>query len=308
MARRQGDDRARRWLAAAALSLAGCSDSCGTTTDPGAIGELGNGRFHYACGGSSDPACESSADGDDVDYFPDCIALGGGFDLEYELLDASALETSELTPVLYIESVNQRFFRGTDDFEALRVGRAAFVVRESERVLDLLHLDIVEPDDIDVIARDPATPTTALEVAVGDTEVLRVFPRNLGCPELGGAVPITAESSDTAIASVSAGDVLRIQGQAPGTAVVRARLGALEEAITVTVVEGPIGPDPGTSSEGSGATGSSDGTSSGTTDPGTSSGTTDPGTGTGTTDPGTSSGTTDPGTGTGTGTTTMGGT
>jgi hypothetical protein len=264
----------RQWWAALALALVGCSDTCNDTTGPGTVGELGNGRFHYTCGGQSDPACESLADGD---YFPDCIALAGAFDLEYELLDDSALETNDLDPVLYIESVNQHFFRGTDDFEALRVGSAAFVVREGERVLDLIHLQIVEPDGIDVVTSDPATSTSAVEIAAGDTEVLRVFPRSSECLGLGGAVPIEADSSDAAVAGVSAGDVLRIEGLAPGTAVVRARLGELEQAITVTVVSGPIDPVTGEDSEGSSDTGTGTTDDTGTTD---GTGTTGPGTGT----------------------------
>lgn len=264
--------------------LAGCGSTCGDSTSPGTIGELGNGRFLYECGGTSDPVCEHSSNGD---YFPECIVLGGGFDLEYELIDASALESNELTPVLYVESINQGFFRGTDDFEALRVGEAAFVVRESERVLDLIHLDIVEPDSIDVFARDPATPTTTVELGVGETEVLRVFPRNLGCPQLGGAVPIEADSSDTAIVSLSAGDVLRIQGQAEGTAVVRVRIGALEQAITVQVGATPIDPEtesatsdtgPGTSGSSGASTSDSTGSSSGGSTGGSSSGTASGGT------------------------------
>lgn len=289
--------RPRHWWAALTLSLVGCSDSCNGTTEPGAVGELGNGRFLYTCGGTSDPACESSANGDAVDYFPECIALGGSFDLEYQLLDASALESDELTPVLYVDSVNQSFFRGTDDFQAQRVGSAAFVVRESERVLDLIHLTIVEPDGIDVITRDPATPTTTLELPAGDTEVLRVLPRSSSCFELGGAVAIAAESSDETIASVSAGDVLRIQGLAPGTAVVRARLGELEQAITVTVVGEPVDPDtgPGEGSSSFGDTGS--GTAgTGTTDAGT--GTTGMGSGTGGTGMGSGTGGTSTGGGT----------
>lgn len=241
------------------------------------MGELGNGRFLYTCGGTSDPACESSANGDAVDYFPECIALGGAFDLEYELLDISSLESDELTPVIYVESVNQGFFRGTDEFLARRVGSAAFVVRESERVLDLIHLTIVEPDAIDVLARDPATPTTTLELPVGDTEVLRVLPRSTACLELGGAVAIGADSSDESVAAVSAGDVLRIEGLAPGTAVVRARLGELEQAITVTVTGTPVDPDtgPSESSSSSGDTGEGTGTTdgSGTTDASTGSST-----------------------------------
>lgn len=274
--------RHRRWRqgwAALALALVGCSDSCGGASEPGTVGELGNGRFHYTCGGPSDPACESSGDGDTVDYFPNCIALGGEFDLEYELLDDSALETTDLDPVLYIESVNQHFFHGTDEFEALRVGSAAFVVREGERVLDLVHLEIVAPDGIDVVTRNPPMSTHAVEIAPGDVEVLRVFPRSSECYDLGGAVPIDADSSDEAVATVSAGDVLRIEGVARGTAVVRARLGELEQAITVTVGDTPIDPDTGEPSESTGDTGSGS-ESTGDTD---TSGTGTTGTGTGTT-------------------------
>jgi len=293
-------------IAVGVLLLGGCSDSCGTETQPGVVGELGNGRFHYACTSPSDPACEASGTIADADYFPTCIALGGRFELDYELLDASALESDELTPVLYIDSVNQRFFEGTSPFRALRVGRAAFVVRESERVLDLLHLDIVEPDAMDIVAREPASPTAAIELPAGDTEVLRVFPRSSTCTQLGGGVTIEAESSDPLVATVAAGDELRIQGQANGTAVVTVRLGALEQTIAVTVVDGPIDPDTSPIGE---STSSGPGSDDGTTDPDTGTATDDPST----SDPGTGS-TGDPGTGTtdtsgaSTGTTTMGGT
>lgn len=271
--------RQRRWWAALALAVVSCSDPCGGSTQPGAVGELGNGRFLYTCGGPSDPACEGSTNDDSADYFPDCIALGGAFDLEYDLIDASALDAGELTPVLYVESVNQGFFRGTDDFEALRVGSAAFLVREGERVLDLIHLSIVEPDSVDVIVRDTGSLTDAIELPPGATEVLLVLPRSSECLELGGAVPIEAESSDPAVATVMAGDVLRIQAFTPGTAVVRARLGELEQRITVTVSGEPVDPDTGPgedSSDGSssdeGSTGMASTDGSGTTDAGSSSG------------------------------------
>jgi hypothetical protein len=260
----------RRWWAALALAVVGCSDTCGSSTQPGAVGELGNGRFLYTCGGPSDPACEGSTDDGSVDYFPDCIALGGAFDLEYELIDGSALETGELTPVLYIESVNQGFFRGTDDFEALRVGSAAFLVRESERVLDLIHLAIVEPDYVDVVVRDTGSLTDAIALPPGATEVLLVLPRSSECLELGGAVPIEANSSDPAVATVMAGEVLRIQAIAPGTAVVRARLGEIEQMITVTVSGEPVDPDTGPGEESTDGSSSDEGTTgTATTDAGT---------------------------------------
>lgn len=265
----------RRWqrrLGVAALALVGCASDCDGNSEPGTIGELGNGRFLYVCTGSSDPVCEFESN----NTFPDCIALGGAFDLEYMLLDTSLLGPDELTPVIYVESVNQGFFRGDDDFEALRTGRAAFLVREEDSVLDLLHLDIVEPDAIEISARDPATPVDTVRVEVGEDEVFRVFPRSSRCEQLGGAIPIVAESSDESVATISDGDVLRIQGQGEGTAVIRVRLGDIEEAMTVEVVAGAFppststGPEPGTSGDSSG--GDDSGTSTGGTDSGTSTG------------------------------------
>ncbi len=251
----------RRWLVAAVAVLGSCADTCGDSSDRGAVGELGNGRFHYICGGDNDPACEFSTNDEQPDDFPECIVLGGFFDLEYTLLDDSALETGTLTPVIYVESVNQSFFRGTDDFEALRTGEAAFIVRESDYVLDLIHLAVVRPDSIEVLARDPATPTDSVVVELGDTEQLRVLPRSEQCTQLGGAIPITANSSDETIASTSAGDILRIQGNAVGMATVRVQLGDLEASIAVEVVEGSIPPDPDDSSTGaSGETDASSGT------------------------------------------------
>ncbi|MCA9711988.1 MAG: hypothetical protein KDK70_39495 [Myxococcales bacterium] len=257
MARRRRQRR-REWIAASLLALGGCASTCGDSSDPGAIGELGNGRFLYECGGTSDPVCEFTEPGE---TFPQCIALGGIFDLEYQLLDGSALENDfDLDPVLYVESINQGFFRGTDDFEARRTGEAAFVARESEYVLDLIHLRIVEPDDFDIVTRDPAEPTQEVTIEAGSTEVYRVFPRSVACEQLGGAVPITANSSDETVASTSGGDVLRVQAQSAGTAVVRVQLGDLEKMLTVHVVGDA--PDPDTDS----ATGSDSGT---TADPAT---------------------------------------
>lgn len=276
-AARRRRQRRREWFAVFALSLGGCASTCGDSSDPGAIGELGNGRFLYQCTSDSDPVCEFSDPGPE---FPDCIALGGRFDLEYELLDPGALESDlELDPVIYVESVNQDFFRGTDDFEARRTGEAAFIIRESEYVLDLIHLPILEPDDFDIVTRDPAEPTQAVTVEVGDSVAYRVFPRHSQCEQLGGGVPITATSSDETIASTSGGEVLRIVAQAEGTAVIRVQVGALEKMLTVTVTGSIPDPDTGPATDGDtdpGTTGDTDPTD-GATDPGTT-GDTDPGT------------------------------
>lgn len=253
------------------LALGGCSSTCDGSSEPGTIGELGNGRFEYVCTGSGDPVCERPSN----DQFPDCIALGGRFDLDYQLLDTSILGPDELSAVLYIESVNQGFFRGNDQFEALRTGRAAFVVREDDSVIDLLHLDIVEADGIEVSALDPADAPLVgtIQVELGATEEFRVLPRSSRCTQLGGAIPIDADSSDDMVATVGGGDVLSIQGQALGVAVVRARLGELEQAITVEVIEATEPPATGdTGDTDSTSTTAGDGSTTATTGSGDSGG------------------------------------
>jgi hypothetical protein len=82
------------------------------------------------------------------------------------------------------------------------------------------------------------------------------------------------------VATVMAGEVLRIQAIAPGTAVVRARLGQIEQMITVTVSGEPVDPDTGpgeSSSDGPGSetTGTASTDGSGTTEAGTTGGSTD---------------------------------
>ncbi|MEM7155901.1 MAG: hypothetical protein AAF799_23825 [Myxococcota bacterium] len=247
----------RRWrdrLGVGVLILSGCASTCGTSTAPGTIGELGNGRFLYHCTGDSDPVCELANN----EEFPDCIALGGVFDLEFMVLDTSIFDFGDISPVLYVESVNQDFFRGDDDYEALRTGEAAFLVREDNRVLDLLHLNIVRADGFEIIARDPATPSDSIQIELGDTQEFRVFPRSSSCQQLGGSVPIEAESSDIDVASTSDGEVLRIQAQALGTAVVRVRQSGHEQAIAVEVVEGVVPPATSTDSGSDSGSGTGD--------------------------------------------------
>lgn len=276
----------RRWrdrLGVGVLVLSGCASTCGSSTAPGTIGELGNGRFLYHCTGDSDPVCELANN----EEFPDCIALGGVFDLEYMVLDTSIFDFGDISPVLFIESVNQAFFRGDDDYEALRTGEAAFLVREDDRVLDLLHLTIVQADGFEIIARDPATPSDSIQIELGDTQEFRVFPRSSSCQQLGGSVPIEAESSDTTVATTSDGEVLRIQAQALGTAVIRVQQSGHEESITVEVIEGAL--PPATSTDGDSGSDTGSGTADGTAS-GDDSGTSGTGGSTGDTDSGSSSG------------------
>lgn len=248
----------RGWLSVAALALGGCASTCGASSNPGTIGELGNGRFHFVCQGDSDPVCEFDTD----QQFPDCVALGGSFGLEYTVLDNSIFDAGDINPVLRIESVSQRYFSGDDRFEAEQVGNAAFIVRHEDAVIDFLHLTIVEPDWIDVIGQQPDMPLTEVELRSGDSEEYRVFPRDTTCPAIGGLVSITAESSDEAVVSVTTTDVLQLRAIAPGQATVRVRLGEVEQAIAVSV-DPPSNPPPTTDDSGTSGPDESTGTTGG---------------------------------------------
>lgn len=251
----------RRGLSIAALVMCACSTCGDAGSSASTTGELGNGTFHYTCTGTSDPVCETGLLGQ---QFPDCIAVGGSFELDYTLRDVSELDDDELAPFLFIESANDSFFSGGDVFTAHRPGRSAFVARDNDVVVDILHLDIVAADAIDIVALDPADPVEVVELDVGDRAFFRVFPRSTQCAQLGGSITVEANSSDDVVASVGVVDALEIAAHSPGNATVTVELGELSQSITVKVGGAPQRnkPDmPPTGDDSSGGSSSDDGTS-----------------------------------------------
>lgn len=242
--------RCRRWAALLSLSLTACYSSCdGETASAVTTGELGNGSFEYRCVGTGDPVCELGLFGQ---QFPDCVAVGGEFELDYTLRDLSDRDEDELSPFLHVDSASQAFFSGSAGrFRAEQPGSAALLAVDHDKVVDLIHVDIVEPDAMDILALDPADPVDHIVLEQGDIAIFRVFPRNIGCAALGGAVEVEATSSDDVVVKPAVVDVLELKAHAPGLATVTVRMGELSHDIEVQVLGGPrrnLPDDPQTSS------------------------------------------------------------
>lgn len=227
----------RRGVALVGLPMCACYSTCGDGTPPAAsiTGELGNGTFEYRCIGSGDPVCEefNLAGGD----FPDCIAVGGRFRLDYTLRDISERDEDEIEPFLHIESASESYLSESESvFMGQHEGRTALIAYDHDVVVDLIHLDVIQPDSIEVIdALDPQGPVTELHMHPDDAQVFRVFPRSTRCPQLGGAIDFHAQSNAQHIASVRELDVLEIEANADGHATISVGLGDLGTKIEVFV-------------------------------------------------------------------------
>lgn len=280
--------RAQRVVVLAALSLGGCASTCGVSSDSvGANGELGNGEFMYTCGGPNDPACET--DGMEP-TFPECIVLGGRFQLEYTLRDPSARAEDNIGVFIRVEPGNEDFFAGSDSFQARRPGRSVFLAREDDQVLDMIHLSIVDPMQIR-FRKALGTEIDTLEIAEGELALVDVFPDTPECAALGGAISPDLVGGDPSIATATGQASLEITGIGVGTTSFVVRLGELERELSVVVVEGPA---TGTGT-GTGTTDATASSGTGTTDTGGTDGsdtTTTVGTSAGSSDSGSSSSTT----------------
>lgn len=227
----------RRGVALVGLPLCACYSTCGDGTPPAAsiTGELGNGTFEYRCIGSGDPVCEEFdlAGG----AFPDCIAVGGRFRLDYTLRDISERDEDEIEPFLHIESASDQFLSDADGiFGGRSEGRTALIAYDHDVVVDLIHIDVIMPDAIEVIdALDPQGPISELHMHPDDAQVFRVFPRSSRCPQLGGAIEFETDVENPAVASAHDLDVLEIEAKREGQTTLTVALGELSTQIEVFV-------------------------------------------------------------------------
>ncbi len=256
-----------------AIVIAGCNGSSSTAKT---VGELGNGEFIYECVNPNDGACDAQVDDGEIveAVFPQCILLGGQFEMTYDLHDSDALDNdNDLDFFIYVESASQSFFAGNGRYRADRVGRAAMLAREGDQVLDIIHLDIVAAESIevkDVLGRRVDGP---VEVVRGGFVALDVFPRRLGCNPLGGGGPVTATSREPLVATAEGGDRVVIRGEQLGQTLVTVGMGGFEQDVEVFVTPGParrkkpweLDDDAGEESSDGGSTdaGDTDGESSG---------------------------------------------
>jgi hypothetical protein len=225
------------------LSLVAALGACnGSSSTAKTVGELGNGEFIYECVNPNDGACEPAVEDGELTeaVFPECVLLGGQFEMSYDLHDGDALDDDDdFETFIYVESASQSYFAGNGRYRADRVGRAAMLAREGEQVLDIIHLDIVAAEGIevkDVLGREPTGP---VEVVRGRTVALDVFPVRFGCVPLGGGGPVTAASREPLVATAEGGDRVLITGEALGTTRVTVGMAGFEQDIDVVVTPGP---------------------------------------------------------------------
>lgn len=217
-------------LGAAAL-LGGCGDAASSAS---AIGELGNGTFEYRCIDVNDPVCRESLLATD---FPDCLLVGGRFDVDYTLRDTDEIDDWDYE-FLYVRTASENFIAGNDVFVAMRTGNAALLAYADETVVDILHLDLITPTTMSLeVVGDPSAPVDAIQIEEGRTVELRGLGggSSATCSQPGGSIPLTAESSDSAIVSTSVVATAVLLGEAVGSATVTIRMGELSQTVNVEV-------------------------------------------------------------------------
>lgn len=238
-----------------------CSGSLSSTK----LGELGNGTFDYRCVGLNDPAC---AVDDLAPAFPDCLLVGGRFDLGYTLRDFD--EVADLgSDFVFVRAASESFFGSGAAFTAKRSGNAAFAAFADEHVVDVLHLDLFEPSGIEIAQVGGGIIGDSVTLARGET--LELLPRGTalasGCVAPGGAVSFDASSDDVGVVTSSVAQTLSVTGVAEGAATLTVQLGEVTRTIAVTV-----GAPSTTDDTASGSASESGGSDSGGSDSGSESG------------------------------------
>lgn len=261
------------------IALGGCSD-CDTrdpidTPVPGMRGELGNGTFFYTCIADSDPVCRQ-----EPERFPECIALEGSFQLEFE--PSSGPDAS-------VSSFDDSFFAtlGGSEFEARRAGTSELIAIRGDEVVDYLTLEIVEPDDLEIRHAVTQSASSTVLLRTGARALFDVIPVSQICAPIGGSLALQAWSSDPSIVSTAIRNGVELFGESPGEAIVTIEAAAISRTLTVKVSDPPKRHPPDKEDSGTGTgTGTETDTGTGTTDTATSDGggtmTTETGTGTGT--------------------------
>ena len=212
--------------------------ACSGSVSSSKLGELGNGTFEYRCVGLNDPACGLD---ELAPTFPDCMLVGGRFDLGFTLRDFD--EVSDLgSDFVFVRAASESFFGSGAAFTTLRTGNAAFAAFADDHVVDVLHLDLFEPSGIETERVGGGVVGDTLTLARGET--LELLPRGTalasGCVAAGGAVPFTATADDSAIVAPTVAQTLSVTGVALGTTTLEVQLGDVEPHWTTHGCTTPI--------------------------------------------------------------------
>jgi hypothetical protein len=222
------------------LALAACPDGSYTPPDPG-TGELGIGVFTYRCRSVGDPAC---APGEIFGPFPEAIALGGQFGLDYAWQDASEHYGDPL-PVLQ-SGAPDLLRQDGDAFTALEPGYVAVLaIRGNTRLVDLRHLYLREVAGlrvVDVPGLPNYAPLAELTVVAGEAAEFQAVPLDAADTPLAGTLPFTWAAGDEAVVRVAEGGDrgrVRVEGVAVGESTLTVTLGERVLALPIRVEAGP---------------------------------------------------------------------
>lgn len=130
--------------------LAGCSGD--GVSSGGVAGELGHGKFHYACVDDSDPTCPKSAV---PGSFPGRVGIGGLFDVTFEEFNAdgaSRVRLASAAPFIIAEQ-SQHFHAETRGFAALLARRTS-----DGRIIDFVHVEAVTVSRLGVTSNGAPPP------------------------------------------------------------------------------------------------------------------------------------------------------
>jgi hypothetical protein len=227
--------------------------------------------------------------------------VGGQFEIDYTVRNTDALDDLG-TAFIHVKPASPSFFSGLDALTAVQPGNAALVAFADDHVIDVLHLQLVQPTDLELVHEGIENPAI-VEVELGTSVTIEAYATSVTC-SAGGGLPVSAVSSDSAVASVGGTGLVTVQGNDEGDAEIVVTVGEMTRALLVRVVpavdptEETLGP---TTSDTAGTTTAADsGTDTGSTDDGSSTdGGSEGGSSEGGTDTGTDGGSTDGSTGTG---------
>jgi len=220
-------------LCLGALSLAACNFDY--DPPPSSEGELGRGDFLYRCVGESDALCPAGSQA--ATGFPQAIALGGTFSLDYSYNSEFA---GEPLPLLK-SSAPDRISVENDIFKALALGYTAINgVSGTSEVIDIKHLRVAAIDHL-IITENELTIGAMIEVEAGAQLSLVAAPYGAQDELLGGSLDYTWTSADSTIAAVvGAGtdEDVAIDGTGEGQTTITVAVGELAIEIVVIVLPG----------------------------------------------------------------------
>ena len=241
---------------------------------PTADGELGRGEFTYRCSGDSDALCPAGSA--TATSFPQAIALGGRFSLEY----AYNSDYEGDPPPILKSSVADRISSTDGIFKALATGYTAINgVSGASEVVDVKHLRVAAIDHL-TVTEDQLKIGASVTVEVGSVLSLTAAPYGAQDELLGGDLDYIWSSASSEVAAVAGAgddDLAVLEGISEGSTTVTVAVGELALEVMVVVVPSSTTATTGDSDSDGTTTGDTDGTTAATT--GDTDGTTDATTG-----------------------------